>query len=126
MDTRNKSDLQRPYSKCQHCAQLPVISTAFVLNSGTNLEPFLSQVISRMIKTIADPRGSQSASKPATSKSASDIYGTVETKHIRHCSVHLHCINKHKRESFFCCRIKYCEFQRSRFNGCVLFFHHLY
>lgn len=96
MDTRSKSDLRRPNSNGQNCAQLPVINTAFVLKSGTSLEPFLNQVISRMIKSTADPSGSQSASTPATSKFASDIYGTVVTKHIRHCSGHLHRNNKHK------------------------------
>jgi len=115
IDTRSKSDLQRPNSKCQNCAQVPVISTAFVFNSGTSLEPFLSQDISRMIKTTADPSVSQSVSTPATSKSASDIYCTAATKLIGHCSGHLHHNNKHKRESFFCCRIKYCECQKARF-----------
>ena len=126
MDTRNESDLQCPNSNCQNCAPVPVINTAFVLNSGTNLEPFLNQVISRMIKSTADPSGSQSASTPATSKSASDIDGTVVTKHIRHCSGHLHHNNKHKPDSFFCCRIKYCECQRSRFIGCFQFLQHYY
>jgi len=126
MDTRNESDLQCPNSNCQNCAQVPVINTAFVLKSGTSLEPFLNQVNSRMIKSTADPSGSQSASTPATSKSASDIDGTVVTKHIRHCSGHLHHNNKHKPDSFFCCRIKYCECQRSRFIGCFQFLQHYY
>ena len=73
------------YSKCQIYSQVPVINTDFVLNSGTNLEPFLSQVISRIIKSTADPSGTQSPSTTATSTSVSDIYGTVETTHIQHC-----------------------------------------
>ena len=71
------------YSKCRICAQVPVINTAFVLKSGTSLEPFLSQVISRMIKSTADPSGTQSPSTTAMSTSVSDIYDTVETKHIQ-------------------------------------------
>jgi hypothetical protein len=55
---------------------LPVISTAFVLNSGTSVEPFLRQVISRTIKIVVDTSGSQSASTSATF--SSDIYSTVE------------------------------------------------
>ena len=118
--------IQHSCSKCQNCAPVPVISTAFVLSSGTSLEPFLSKVSSRMIKSTADPSVSQSASTSATSKSASDIYSTVATKHIGHCSGHLHHTNKHKRQSFFCCRINYCECQRSRFIGRFQLFQHHY